>query len=106
MTYVHQGKQYIVFAVSTREHPAELVALSLPDATKSQPTAPPDAPSAPPSAAPAPVAGPDTPELRNGRQIFATYCAICHGRGGEGVAGGPPALTSLRDAAKVRQMVT
>jgi mono/diheme cytochrome c family protein len=49
---------------------------------------------------------PDTPGLRNGRQIFATSCAICHGRAGEGVAGGPPALTSLRDAGKIRQTVT
>ena len=44
--------------------------------------------------------------MRNGRQIFATSCAICHGRGGEGVPGGPPALTSVRDAATVRQRVT
>ena len=27
MTYMHRGKQYIVVAVSTREHPAELIAL-------------------------------------------------------------------------------
>ncbi|HKS55490.1 MAG TPA: cytochrome c [Steroidobacteraceae bacterium] len=44
--------------------------------------------------------------IRSGRQIFASHCAICHGRGGEGVAGGPPALTSVRDEAKVQQMVT
>jgi quinoprotein glucose dehydrogenase len=104
MTYRYEGKQYIVVAVSTREHPAELVALSLPDSTRSQPAAPAGT-SVPPAAAP-PVARPDTPEIRNGRQIFATSCAICHGRGGEGVPGGPPGLTSVRDAAKVRQRVT
>jgi quinoprotein glucose dehydrogenase len=104
MTYMYDGKQYIVVAVSTREHPAELIALSLPDSTRSQPAAPVEAPAAP--SAPPPVAQPDTPEIRRGRQIFASHCAICHGGGGEGVAGGPPALTSVRDEAKVRQMVT
>ena len=54
MTYMHEGKQYIVVAVSTREHPAELVALSLPDPAKSQPAAPAETPAAP--SAPPPVA--------------------------------------------------
>src|SRR5690606_5900388 len=31
MTYMHRGTQYVVIAVSTRQHPAELVALALPD---------------------------------------------------------------------------
>ncbi len=31
MTYLHEGRQYIVIAVSTRDHPAELVALALPN---------------------------------------------------------------------------
>src|SRR5690606_12030533 len=30
MTYLHKGRQYIVIAVATQEHPAELVALALP----------------------------------------------------------------------------
>jgi hypothetical protein len=30
MTYMHQGKQYVVMAIGGREHPAEFVALSLP----------------------------------------------------------------------------
>jgi quinoprotein glucose dehydrogenase len=30
MTYLHKGKQYIVFAIGSPRHPAELVALSLP----------------------------------------------------------------------------
>jgi quinoprotein glucose dehydrogenase len=95
ITYLYEGRQYIVVAVSNRDHPAELVALTLPDKPKAQ--------SATPAAQPV-VA--DTAEIRNGRQVFATSCAICHGRGGEGVAGGPPALTSVRDPARVRQMVT
>src|SRR5690606_31551809 len=34
MTYLHQGRQYIVIAVATQEHPAELVALALPRSEK------------------------------------------------------------------------
>ncbi|MDE2981201.1 MAG: pyrroloquinoline quinone-dependent dehydrogenase [Gemmatimonadota bacterium] len=32
MTYMHEGRQYIVVAVGARRHPSELVALALPDA--------------------------------------------------------------------------
>ncbi len=102
MTYLHEGKQYIVVAVSTREHQAEYVALALPDSARARPSAPADTSLPPP---PPPVFDPNAPNVRNGRQIFATSCAICHGRNGEGVAGGPPALTSLRDAAQVRERV-
>ena len=31
MTYMHEGKQYVVFSVSTEEDGAELVALALPN---------------------------------------------------------------------------
>jgi glucose dehydrogenase len=34
MTYMHKGRQYIVLSVAGREHPAELVALALPEETK------------------------------------------------------------------------
>jgi len=102
MTYLHQGKQYIVVAVSTREHQAEYVALALPDSARSQAAAPPAVPTPPPAArGPAPSAE----TIGKGRQIFANHCAICHARGGEGVAGGAPALTSLRDAAAIRERV-
>jgi quinoprotein glucose dehydrogenase len=30
MTYVYDGKQYVVVAIGSREHPAEYVAFSLP----------------------------------------------------------------------------
>ena len=30
MTFMHDGKQYVVVAVGSTDHPAELVALSLP----------------------------------------------------------------------------
>jgi mono/diheme cytochrome c family protein len=102
MTYLHEGTQYIVVAVSTREHQAEYVALALPDAARARPAAPAGSAVAAP---PPPRVGPDTPELRNGRNIFASNCAICHGRNGEGVAGGPPAVTSFRDAAQVMERV-
>ena len=103
MTYMHKGKQYIIVAVSTREHQAEYVALALPGPVKSAPEAAPEVSAVPPPPPRAPVT--DTPGMHNGRQIFATSCAICHGRYGEGVAGGPPALTSLRDAAAISERV-
>jgi len=31
MTYMHKGKQYVVVAVGAKDHPAEFVALALPD---------------------------------------------------------------------------
>lgn len=36
MSYIHEGKQYIVIAVGTHEHPAEFVALGLPEVTNGQ----------------------------------------------------------------------
>jgi quinoprotein glucose dehydrogenase len=102
MTYLHQGKQYVVVAVSTREHQAEYVALALPDSARSQAAAMPAA-STPPPAARGPA--PSAEAIRKGRQVFASNCAICHGRSGEGVAGGAPALTSLRDTAAIRERV-
>jgi quinoprotein glucose dehydrogenase len=37
MTYMHKGRQYIVLSVAGPEHPAELVALALPEANKPAP---------------------------------------------------------------------
>jgi quinoprotein glucose dehydrogenase len=37
MTYMHKGRQYIVLSVAGPEHPAELVALALPEETKAAP---------------------------------------------------------------------
>ena len=102
MTYMHQGKQYIVVAVSTAEHHAEYIALALPGSVKSRPAIQPPVSALPPAAhGPAP----DPQRVRSGQPIFASNCALCHGRGGEGVAGGAPALTSLRDAAAIRERV-
>jgi hypothetical protein len=30
MTYLHQGKQYVVFAIGGQQRPAEFIALALP----------------------------------------------------------------------------
>lgn len=37
MTYLHNGRQYIVVAIGAKEHPAELVAFGLPDGSKPTP---------------------------------------------------------------------
>ena len=39
MTYMHQGRQYIVLSVAAPGHPAELVALALPQEKKAKKTA-------------------------------------------------------------------
>jgi quinoprotein glucose dehydrogenase len=36
MTYMHEGRQYIVLSVAGRGHPAELVALALPKPAKAK----------------------------------------------------------------------
>ncbi|HEY8539065.1 MAG TPA: PQQ-binding-like beta-propeller repeat protein [Steroidobacteraceae bacterium] len=96
MTYMHRGKQYIVIAVSTREHPAELVALALPDENTV------------PASSPAKTAEPArrvvnrgsiTQEMQEqidtGRAIYAQHCAVCHGKQGEGVRDTAPALSTF-----------
>ncbi len=37
MTYMHKGRQYIILSVAGPGHPAEMVALALPDDTKAAP---------------------------------------------------------------------
>ena len=95
MTYMHNGRQYIVIAVSTQQQPAELVALSLPDPSRPRPAAP------APAAAPAPRAGPaftlGPEELAAGRQVYARACAACHGLRGEGREGQAPAVADFTD---------
>jgi quinoprotein glucose dehydrogenase len=97
MTYMHRGKQYIVIAVSTREHPAELVALALPDERSVQRTAP-TADDAKPARRVV-NRGSITKEMQDriaaGRAIYAQHCAVCHGPRGEGVQDGAPALSTL-----------
>jgi len=117
MTYMHEGRQYIVIAVSTREHPAELVALALPsseaalsrgNAAGGQATA--QATDLRESTATAPATRSDITsnrqsELRTGGEIYARSCASCHGPRGEGVSGSTSPLTGLTDLAAIRRIV-
>jgi quinoprotein glucose dehydrogenase len=103
MTYLHEGRQYIVIAVATQQHPAELVALALPDG----------------AAAPASIAsrraanngangvaiGASANDLRAGREIYARSCAACHGSKGEGVSGSTSPLAGLSDLEFIRRVV-
>jgi cytochrome c553 len=94
MTYSYRGKQYIVIAVSTRQHPAELVALAFPDG---------NTPRAVETATPASIAERNVnrgsitksmqDQLDNGRAIYGQYCAACHGAKGEGAPEGAPPLS-------------
>ncbi|MBC7984948.1 MAG: c-type cytochrome, partial [Candidatus Obscuribacterales bacterium] len=104
MTYMHKGKQYIVIAVSTRQHAAELVALALPQKGKAR------KPTSTVTASPAPVAAVNTAvssgDVNNGRRVFASSCALCHGQRGEGIESAGPPLTNLTDMEKVLRIVT
>jgi glucose dehydrogenase len=99
MTYMHGGRQYIVMAVSTRDHPAELVALALPDGRKSGSTVAATAAAA--STTTAKVEVDRSADLDNGRRIYAQSCAMCHGARGEGVDGGAPWLPGQFDIDKI-----
>jgi glucose dehydrogenase/alkylhydroperoxidase family enzyme len=106
MTYLHKGRQYIVIAVATREHPAELVALALPrgEAAAGQ------ASDLSRSIAQEGRSGLSTAarrqDLQAGRAIFARSCSACHGAAGEGVSGSTSPLVGLNDLALIRRVVT
>jgi quinoprotein glucose dehydrogenase len=117
MTYLHKGRQYIVIAVATQEHPAEFVALALPDPNKPAAAIASSAPpptdavqpaSAPSAPAPAPQAAatPPTPdELVTGRSVYARACVMCHGPAGAGIPGGPPRLAGLKDVPAMKRAI-
>ncbi|MGD2131690.1 MAG: c-type cytochrome, partial [Maricaulaceae bacterium] len=102
MTYMDEGRQFIVIGVSSRDHPAELVALALPGE---------DGPAE--VAAPVAVAEATTSgivlteeEAAAGAQEFATNCAVCHGVNGVGVPGSnAPSLIGFTDYDYVRDIV-
>jgi quinoprotein glucose dehydrogenase len=108
MTYMHEGRQYIVIAVSTREHPAELVALALPNSEAAGGQGPAHAGERRESMATAPEAirPSQRSSLRGGREIYARSCAACHGTQGEGVSGSTSPLTGLTDFDYIRRVVT
>ncbi|GFE84075.1 hypothetical protein GCM10011487_60750 [Steroidobacter agaridevorans] len=96
MTYMHKGRQYIVIAVSTRQHPAELVALALPGGRKPQGQSDPI-----PTIAGASRPVMNSAEVARGRALFAQHCAACHGVKGEGVNDGAPSLLGQNELEKV-----
>ncbi|MEP7272393.1 MAG: c-type cytochrome [Acidobacteriota bacterium] len=104
MTYLHEGRQYIVIAVATREHPAELVALALPkgDSARQSPEARSTAAAVERSGAMLASAA----DVRAGREIYARSCAACHGPAGEGVSGSTSPLLGLSDLELIRRVVT
>lgn len=102
MTYMHKGVQYVVTAVSTREHPAELVALAIPPKGKHF-NAP--VPEAIVAAAKRPTAANNGGDFNNGRRVFESNCASCHGLKGDGVRDVGPAIKGLGDVVAVTQRV-
>jgi glucose dehydrogenase len=107
MTYVHKGRQYIVVAVSSRGHPAELVAMTLDGASENG-----AAPAGGVKPWPAPLSHAmavaqisATPaELAKGQAGFAANCAGCHAADGKGGIG--PNITGRNDFDNIKQAIT
>ena len=101
MTYVYKGRQYIAITVSSQTHPAELVAMALPNGkptVQSGPVVPLTVRTAAPAAAPSAAASSlVAKQMADGRQIYATACAACHGVRGEGTPGETPGLANVSD---------
>ncbi|HDZ10152.1 PQQ-binding-like beta-propeller repeat protein [Pseudohongiella sp.] len=103
MTYFHQGYQYIVIAVATADHPAELVALALPGAVTEYAG---DIAATTGTPSPAPEITLSDEESVAAAQQFARLCATCHGDRGQGVSGGSaPALVNLSDPGPVNNII-
>jgi glucose dehydrogenase/alkylhydroperoxidase family enzyme len=104
MTYLHEGRQYIVIAVATREYPAELVALALPeDGVAGQSLV---SRRAAAEGGNGMAIGTSQKDLRAGRAIYARSCAACHGTKGEGVSGSTSSLVGLSDLEFIRRVVS
>ncbi|HUP23098.1 MAG TPA: PQQ-binding-like beta-propeller repeat protein [Thermoanaerobaculia bacterium] len=117
MTYLHEGRQYIVIAVSSREHPAELVALALPAGpgggalrvtAREERAQARDEVRGTQSAATDAATGvvPDQAQLGVGRGVYARHCASCHGDAGQGAPDrSSPPVRGLRDLAEIARFV-
>lgn len=109
MSYLHQGHQYIVIAVATAEHPAELVALALPEAAQLARDA--GARQGAAAGFDAATANAATMTLTSGERtqaesLFAQHCAGCHGVRGEGIAGASaPALRNTGDLTRYLNII-
>lgn len=110
MTYLHEGRQYIAVALSSREHPAELITLALPREGDKPVQAPVAASTPEPNSASANLAETvsATPEqLATGRELFGSHCVACHGPDGAGLPqSGAPALRGLGQFADIKAFIT
>jgi quinoprotein glucose dehydrogenase len=109
MTYMLNGRQYIVMAVSARNKPAEIIALTL-DGVSQNGAAPAGGVAlaeAPPSTRAVAMAIGATPEeLTIGKERFDAMCVICHGPDGKGIQGGnAPIVTGRTDFAEIRRVI-
>jgi glucose dehydrogenase/cytochrome c553 len=109
MTYMLNGRQYIVLAVSARDKPAEMIALTLDGVSENGP-----APAggvqvaaAPPSTKAAALAiAATSAELALGKSKFDAMCVICHGPDGKGLDGGnAPPVTNRTDYANIARVI-
>lgn len=109
MTYVLNGRQYVVVAVSKRGEPAELVALTLDGVSENGPAPAGGVPlaEAPASTRLAAQTFTATPEeLALGETKFGQVCAICHGAKGVGMPGGnAPPLTNRTDYENIARVI-
>jgi quinoprotein glucose dehydrogenase len=101
MTYMYKGTQYIVTAVSTAKHAAELVALAVPPKGQHFNAAVPNTLEVAASAATIGGAG----DFNNGRRVYESNCANCHGMRGDGVRDVGPAIKGQGDFAAIMKRV-
>jgi quinoprotein glucose dehydrogenase len=109
MTYLLNGRQYIVMAISARNKPAEIIALTIDGISENgyAPAAGVPLAAAPPSTRAAALAIAATPEeLALGKNKFDAMCVVCHGPDGKGFDGGnAPVLTGRTDFAEIRRVI-
>lgn len=109
ITYELKGRQYIVFTVSKRGEPAEMVALTLDGVSENGPAPASGVPlaAAPPSSRAAAASITATPEeLALGKAKFDGLCASCHGPNGAGMPGSSaPPLTGRTDHANIARVI-
>lgn len=108
MTYMHEGRQYIAVALSTREHPAELITLALPRPGDEVAEVRDESSSTELVTEPLALQVEATAEqLKAGQELFAQFCVACHGATGEGLPqAGAPALRGLGSFADIVSIVS
>ncbi|MAK62049.1 MAG: pyrroloquinoline quinone-dependent dehydrogenase [Ponticaulis sp.] len=106
MTYLHDGRQYIVIAVGSAEHPAELVALSLPEPDDGDVIVT-TATNSAKSVQTETVSDIDisADEIKTAWTVYEENCGFCHGPAGEGVSPVAPGIKGLTDYTSVRERI-